>query len=91
MAYLLGITTDHWGDIPYSDAFKGYESDFTPEYDTQEEIYTTIFTLLSEAVTDLNATESLFSPDTEDLIYGGDLDKWIKASYALKARFSLHM
>lgn len=91
MAYLLGITTDHWGDIPYSDAFKGYESDFTPEYDTQEEVYTTIFTLLNEAVTDLNATESLFSPDTEDLIYGGDLDKWIKAAYALKARFSLHM
>lgn len=91
MAYLLGVTTDHWGDIPYSDAFRGAEGDCTAEYDTQEEIYNTIFTLLSEAVTDLNASESLFSPGAEDLIYGGDLDKWKKTAYALKARYSLHL
>jgi hypothetical protein len=91
MAYLLGVTTDHWGDIPYSDAFKGAENDCTAEYDTQEEVYTTIFTLLNEAITDLNASESLFSPGTEDLIYGGDLDKWTKTAYALKARYSLHL
>lgn len=91
MAYLLGVTTDHWGDIPYSDAFKGAEGDCKAEYDTQEEIYATIFNLLDEAVTDLNAPESLFSPGEEDLIYGGDLDKWEKTAYALKARYSLHL
>lgn len=91
MAYLLGVTTDHWGDIPYSDAFKGAEGDCTAEYDTQEEIYITIFNLLDEAITDLSAPESLFSPGEEDLIYGGDLDKWEKTAYALKARYSLHL
>lgn len=91
MAYQLGVTSDHWGDIPYSDAFKGFENDFTPEYDTQEEIYTSIFSLLDDAITDLNAAESLFSPGSEDLIYGGDLDKWEKTAYALKARYSLHL
>jgi hypothetical protein len=91
MAYLLGVVTDHWGNIPYSDAFEGIENNCKPKYDTQQEIYTTIFKLLSEAVTDLNASESLFSPGTEDLIYSGDLDKWIKTAYALKARYSLHL
>jgi hypothetical protein len=91
MAYLLGVTTDHWGDIPYSDAFRGGEGDPTSEYDTQEEIYTAIITLLNEAITDLTNAESLFSPGAEDLIYGGDLEKWEKTAYALKARFSLHM
>jgi hypothetical protein len=91
MAYHLGVTTDHWGDIPYSDALKGSKLEFKPKYDTQEKIYTTIFTLLDEAVTDLQATSSLFSPGAEDLIYGGDLDKWTMAAYAIKARYSLHL
>jgi hypothetical protein len=91
MAYHLGVTTDHWGDIPYSDALKGGDNYFESKYDTQQQIYTTIFTLLNEAITDLQASSSVFSPGSEDLIYGGDLVKWTKAAYALKARYSLHL
>jgi hypothetical protein len=91
MAYQLGVTTDHWGDIPYSDALKGSSGDYTPAYDTQEKIYNTIFTLLNEAIADLGAASSVFSPDYEDLIYGGDLSKWEKTAYSLKARYSLHL
>jgi hypothetical protein len=91
MAYHLGVTTDQWGDIPYSDALKGSKLEFKPKYDSQEKIYTTIFTLLDEAISDLGASQSLFSPDAEDLIYAGDLDKWEMTAYALKARYSLHL
>jgi hypothetical protein len=91
MAYHLGVTTDHWGDIPYSDAFKGLKLEFQPKYDTQQEIYATIFKLLDEALSDLDASSSLFSPGSEDLIYDGDLSKWVKAAYALKARYSMHL
>jgi hypothetical protein len=91
MAYHLGVTTDHWGDIPYSAALKGANNDFKPTYDTQQQIYNTIFTLLDEAVADLGAAASVFSPDTEDLIYAGDLAKWEMTAYALKARYNLHL
>lgn len=91
MAYHLGVATDQWGDIPYSDAFKGANNSFKPKFDTQQQIYTTIFKLLNEAITELEATASVFSPDFEDLIYGGDLGKWEKTAYALKARYSLHL
>lgn len=91
MAYHLGVTTDHWGDIPYSDALKGASNEFKPTYDTQEEIYNTIFSLLDEAVTDLGAASSVFSPGDEDLIYGGDLEKWRKTAFALKARYNIHL
>lgn len=91
MAYHLGVTTDQWGDIPYSDALKGETNEFKPKYDTQEAIYTTIFTLLNEAITDLGAASSVFQPGDEDLIYEGDLAKWEKTAYALKARYSLHL
>ena len=91
MAYHLGVTTDQWGDIPYSDALKGLNYEFKPKYDTQEKIYTTIFSLLNEAITDLGATSSTFKPGAEDLIYGGDKNMWIRTAYALKARYSLHL
>jgi hypothetical protein len=91
MAYHLGVTTDLWGDIPYSDALNGASLQLKPKYDTQQEIYTTIFTLLNGAITDLESATSVFSPADEDLIYGGDLTKWEKTAYALKARYSLHL
>jgi hypothetical protein len=91
MAYHLGVTTDLWGDIPYSDALNGSSLQLKPIYDTQQEIYTTIFNLLNGAITDLGSATSVFSPADEDLIYGGDLTKWEKTAYALKARYSLHL
>jgi hypothetical protein len=91
MAYHLGVTTDNWGDIPYSDALKGASNLFEPKYDTQEQIYASIFKLLDDAITELNAATSVFSPGDEDLIYAGDLEKWTKTAYALKARYSLHL
>ncbi|MBI9062457.1 MAG: SusD/RagB family nutrient-binding outer membrane lipoprotein [Marinilabiliaceae bacterium] len=92
MAYKLGVTTDMWGDIPYRDAFFGDEGNYTAKYQTQQEIYTDLFGLLSEAIAELEAAESLESPSSDDdLIYLGDLEKWKKAAYALRARFSIHL
>ena len=91
MAYHLGITTDLFGDIPYSDALKGASGQTKSKYDTQETIYSTIFTLLNSAITDLNSASGAFSPGTEDLIYGGDKTKWTKTAYALIARYKLHL
>jgi len=91
MAYQLGITTDLWGDIPYSDAFNAANGQTKSKYDTQQVIYTTIFSLLNSAITDLSAPNSLFEPGSEDLIYGGDLTKWTKTAHALMARYKLHL
>jgi hypothetical protein len=91
MAYHLGVTTDLWGDIPYSDAFNGASGQTKSKYDTQEAVYDSIFSLLDHAITDLNASSSLYEPGDEDLIYSGDLTKWKKTAYALKARYYLHL
>jgi hypothetical protein len=92
MAYMLGCATDLWGSVPYSQAFQG-ETDLTPAYDSQEEIYTTLNTLLDGAITDFNkpVDDNLVLPGGEDLIYGGDVDQWKMAAYALKARYALHL
>ncbi|MFT4071764.1 MAG: SusD/RagB family nutrient-binding outer membrane lipoprotein [Dysgonamonadaceae bacterium] len=91
MAYHLGVTTDLWGDIPYSDALNGATGQSKSKYDTQEAVYDSIFSLLDNAIVNLNAKSSAFVPGDEDIIYKGSLSNWIKTAYALKARYYLHL
>ncbi len=87
----IGLATDTWENAPYSQAFKG-EEDFTPLYDSQQDLYTEINSLLDVAIANLTvANASVFSPESDDLVYGGDINKWVKAAYALKARYAIHL
>jgi len=88
-AFALGILTDHFGDIPYTDAFSG-AANLKPAYDSQEDIYNTIFTLLEEGKADL-ALPSVYTPSSDDLVHGGDLAAWAAKADALKARYLNHL
>ncbi|MCK0146589.1 SusD/RagB family nutrient-binding outer membrane lipoprotein [Arenibacter sp. F26102] len=91
IAINLGIATDTWDNIPYSDATDGPDNNF-PTFDTQESIYTEIFTLLNSAITALEGPDnSGFNLGSSDLIYGGDSDQWLRAAYTIKARYQLHL
>lgn len=87
MAYTLGVTTDMWGDVPYSEAFDG---NFKPAYDKQEDIYTTLQQLLDDAIAE-NQLDPGNAPASDDFIYGGDMENWQKLAYTLKARFYMHL
>ncbi len=94
MATALGQATDLWGDIPYTEAFKG-NGDLKPAYDSQQSIYTTINLLLTEAIADLGTSNSAnaipLGSSSNDVIYNGDKTKWIAAARSLRARYALHL
>ncbi|NCD69510.1 SusD/RagB family nutrient-binding outer membrane lipoprotein [Mucilaginibacter agri] len=90
MANALGLTTDLWGDVPYSEAFQG-SANLQPKYDTQQQIYATLDNLLATAITDLGKTESTVQPASDDILYGGDLGKWLRFAHSLRAKFYLHL
>ncbi len=72
-AYTFSIMVDLWNDIPYTDAFNPDLETIT--YDSGEEIYPRLISLIEEALLDLGRS-STFSPGGDDVIYGGDLAKW---------------
>ncbi|MGM0545501.1 MAG: SusD/RagB family nutrient-binding outer membrane lipoprotein [Bacteroidota bacterium] len=84
--YFFWHTTDRWGDIPYSEALEGVE-DFTPAYDTQEDIYESIFTSLKDAGDELDTSGSL----SNDIIYDGDIEKWEKLSNTIRLLMALRL
>lgn len=88
MAASLGLTSSIYGDIPYSQAFQPEKYIF-PVFDSQDLIYTQIQKLLDDAIVDLNSSNGGKKPGTDDIIFNGDLSRWIKTAYGLKARFYL--
>lgn len=90
--YAIMVSTDFWGDIPYTDAFKFAENGvYSPTYDTQEAIYTKLFANLEEARMLFGMDAGGNVPSTDDLLYGGDISKWIKFCNVLEARGQLHL
>jgi hypothetical protein len=87
----IGLTTDLYGDIPYSEATLGTDIKY-PKYDTQQAVYADIIKLLDEAIVLFSAPNtSTLAPGGEDLIYAGKVANWKKAAYTFKARFQLHL
>ncbi len=87
----IGLAADAWDNIPYSQAADQENYPF-PEFDTQEEVYSKIINLIDNAISTLESDDpSGIGMGNEDLIYGGDMNKWLKAAYTFKARFLLRM
>lgn len=89
----LSYATDFWGDVPYSDALEGLEGNSQPKYDKQEDIYNSLQSILSDAVSLLKkpTSSNINLPGADDFIFGGDIAKWIKTAYVLKARFAMRL
>lgn len=88
MAYNLGITTDGWGEVPYTQAFKGADN-LNPSYDKQSANYVEIQRLLTAGIESMGKGGTTHGG--KDYIYSGNRDGWVKAAYALKARFALRL
>lgn len=93
MAYNLAVTTDMWGDVPYTEAFKGLDN-LKPKYDKQSEIYVAINGLLNDAIVNIGKSTRYYAD--KDMIYGhlglaNNKAAWIRAANSLKARYAMRL
>jgi len=86
-AHAFSVTTDLFGDIPFSKALQG-RANITPVYDKQEDIYPALITMIDEGLAALSAgTETI----SGDIVYGGNVTKWKKYGNSLKLRLLNHL
>ena len=83
-AHAVGTLAILMGDVPYSEVGGEIED---PKFDSQKEVLAAMTSLLDDAISDLGSASS--RPESYDIYYGGDKDKWIAAAYTLKARYAL--
>ncbi|WP_080904190.1 SusD/RagB family nutrient-binding outer membrane lipoprotein [Parabacteroides sp. Marseille-P3160] len=81
-------TTDMFGDVPYFNAATG---EITPKYDSQKDIYYDIFKELTEASELLSSNTGQTDPGSNDIIYGGDVSRWIKLANACRLRYAMRL
>jgi hypothetical protein len=89
-AYNLAIQTDLMGDIPWTEfGFPGVI--FQPKIDKQEAIYKEVMNFLDQAILNLAKPTTFASLGSNDLLYKGDSNAWIKFAYGLKARYKMRL
>ncbi|AYQ32264.1 SusD/RagB family nutrient-binding outer membrane lipoprotein [Runella sp. SP2] len=83
------ILTDSYGDIPYTDAEKGYTNQiFLPKYDTQQAVYAGIIKELTEATAALDASKTV---ESADVLYSGNIALWKKYGNSLLLRAGMRL
>src|SRR5205814_8963590 len=85
-------------EVPYSQAAQGLK--FTaPVFDKQEDIYqgnaslgiTSLFDLVKSGLADLAKSPNVFIPGADDIVYKGDLTKWIKLRNTLLLKLAIQV
>ena len=80
--------TDYWGPIPYFSA--GIPGTSVP-YDPQDKIYDDFFKRLANATAILKNHAGENHYGSYDLIYGGDVNRWIKFANSLRLRLAIRI
>lgn len=88
-AYYMQYIVDLYGDAPYSQAFQ-LADDTTPAYDDDKQIYRTLLSEIDTAVQmfyDADANDIELS--NTDVMFQGNVNKWIRFANTLKLRLLL--
>jgi hypothetical protein len=88
-AYGFQYLVDFYGNVPYDEAFKGEEGNFTPVINKGEDVYASIYALLNNA---LGKDMSGFVParySGYDLLLNANISDWIDFANSLKLKIIL--
>jgi hypothetical protein len=81
----MSLVISMFGDVPYDEAFAG--ENYTPGYNSEEQIHNNCLTLLDEGIAELRKTTSpIRLGAAQDFIHGGNRTSWIRTGFAVKAR-----
>ncbi|MEO8720313.1 MAG: SusD/RagB family nutrient-binding outer membrane lipoprotein, partial [Ginsengibacter sp.] len=86
-AWGFQILVDAYGNVPYSEAFKGSEN-FFPKYDNGQAIYDSSIAQLDNAINLIeNAPATAKNLGANDIMFSGDMTLWAKFANTLKLRY----
>jgi hypothetical protein len=92
-AYIFQALADGWGDVPFNESLRGQSKDggiTDPHYDSQVVVYRGVIKLIDSAYKWLDNADP-GKPGSDDLVYGGDMNKWKKFASTLKLKALLRL
>lgn len=90
-SYTFQVLVDLFGDVPYTEALQG-ETNITPKTTAGNEIYLDLIAKIDEALIAHNSNPvDVSKVSTQDVIYKGDMENWVKFANTLKLKLYLRM
>lgn len=83
--YTYATLVNTFGDVPYTEAIN--IENVYPKYDGAASIYTSLLGRLDAAIAKITLTEGAF--DSNDILYGGDMNGWKTFANTLKLRLGM--
>ncbi|WP_347159549.1 SusD/RagB family nutrient-binding outer membrane lipoprotein [Pontibacter chitinilyticus] len=83
--YAWSVLVNTFGDVPYSEALDSNNP--LPKYDDAQTIYNDLLTRLDASLAMINTDAAGF--EEGDVLYGGDMSKWVKFGNSLKLEMAL--
>lgn len=87
-AWIVSNITDMFGDVPFSDAFKGDQEVLYPKFDAQKLIYDSLLARLKRANTLFDENKPF---NATDLLYANDVAKWKMFCNGLRLRLLMRV
>lgn len=78
------VLTDFYGDIPYQEANNA--NILQPSFNTGEQVYDLMIADLNDALSRDLSTSTGLVPSTDDLIFEGDMDNWVRFANTMKLK-----
>jgi hypothetical protein len=89
-AYTTEVMVDLYDQIPYTEALQGSKN-LHPKFDDGYSIYTTLLKEIDTALGKDFSVSTNTLPGTQDLIFHGDMSKWMAFANTLKLKMFLRM
>jgi hypothetical protein len=87
-AYTFQLATDAFGDVPLTEATS--PGNTNPVYNSQQQIYDSIIAYVNRAISLIDADAEV-TPQSDDLIFHGDMDQWLRFANTFKLRVLLRL
>jgi hypothetical protein len=90
-AYTYQLLVDLFDAVPYTEALRMDEGIITPAATPGQEIYADLLTKIDAALAAYEANPTEAEVASQDIVYGGDMDNWVKFANTLKLKIYLRM
>ncbi len=87
-AYNYNMLVSLYEQIPFTQALQG-NANFTPLFDASKDVDNGIIAILDAAIAKKADAAALASMSTKDMVFSGDIDKWVKFAKTLKLKIMM--
>lgn len=87
--YAYQVVADLYDGAPIHDGLNGDNNNFTPVWNTGPEVYQELLARIDNALSKDFDVSTNINPGTSDLLFGGDVDSWIRFANTLKLKIMI--